>query len=293
MILGEDGLGRGFEKAAAGMSLVDEDRRYRWVNEEFCAMLGRSAEMLLAMGALEVMHPDHVERAATFYGGLLVGSADSAHDRFRYARPDQSVVWAEVGGTLMPATDGPRLILVQQLDVTAAQLMADALAHRAMHDDLTGLANRALLRDRLSAVLARARRAGTHGVAFYLDVDRFKSVNDTYGHAAGDEVLREVARRLAGVVRGDDTVARVGGDEFVVAGEVAGPAEATQLAERVGSALRPKFPCGPQLLPLTVSFGIALSVPEDRPDDLVTRADLSLLSTKRRRPSKAPSGGRR
>lgn len=283
MILGEDGLGRGFERAAAGMSLVDEERRYRWVNQEFCALLGRSAESLLAMGPLDVVHPDYVERAATFYDGLLVGSRESAHDRFRYERPDRSSAWAEVGGALLPDAGGPRLVLVQQLDVTATQLMTEVLAHQAMHDDLTGLANRALLRDRLGTVLARARRSGSHAVAFYLDVDHFKAVNDTYGHAAGDAMLCEVGRRLAAVVRGGDTVARVGGDEFVVAGEVDGPGEASGLAERIGTGLRPAVRFGPRELTLTVSIGVALSAPGDRPDDLVSRADLALLTTKRRR----------
>jgi diguanylate cyclase (GGDEF)-like protein/PAS domain S-box-containing protein len=286
MIIGEDGLGRGFEEAAAGMSLVDERRRYRWVNREFCTMLGRSAQALLGMGVLDVMHPEHVDRAATFYDGLLTGGTDSVHDRFHYRRPDDTPVWAEVGGTLWPVEEGPPLVLVQQLDVTAAQLMTDALAHRAMHDDLTGLANRALLRDRLYALLSRAARAGTRGVAFYLDVDHFKLVNDRQGHAAGDRVLRDVARRLVEVVRAGDTVARVGGDEFVVAGEVAGSAEATMLAERIGSALRPGR--GPDGICPTVSIGIALSAEGDRPEDLITRADLSLLSRKRVRPAPTP-----
>jgi diguanylate cyclase (GGDEF)-like protein/PAS domain S-box-containing protein len=287
-MLGRDGLGRGFEEAAAGMTLVDEAQRFRWVNVAFCAMVGRSAGTLLGLGVRDVMHADHVARATAFYDGLLRGGAGAVHDRFRYRRPDDTPVWAEVGGTLMP--EGPRLVLVQQLDVTAAQLMADALAHRAMHDDLTGLANRALLRDRLRGVLARARRSGGHAVVFYLDVDRFKDVNDDHGHTAGDAVLCEVAARLTGAVRSGDTVARVGGDEFVVAGEVRGPAEATHLAERIGSALRPPICWGPRVLMVSSSMGVAMSTDADQPDDLVARADRSLLSTKRARPARSRAG---
>jgi len=134
-------------------------------------------------------------------------------------------------------------------------------------------------------VLARSYREGTRAVAFYLDVDRFKEINDRYGHAAGDVVLVQTARRLSAVVRAEDTVARIGGDEFVVAGHASGAAEASLMADRIGEALSPPIdlgvPAGPRHV--TVSIGVALNGPLDGPADLIDRADRALLRAKQLR----------
>jgi diguanylate cyclase (GGDEF)-like protein/PAS domain S-box-containing protein len=270
------------DHAAAAMCLVDLSHEYRWVNGAFCTMLGRPAGLLVGARVMDVVHPDDAPRAAAAFDRLLRGTAHTVRERLRYHRPDGVAVWAELAAALLPGP-GARLALVHQLDVTETQLMTDALAFRAMHDDLTGLANRALLRDRLAASLASAGRHGSRGVAMFLDVDDFKQVNDRYGHAAGDRVLREIAARVVGVVRAADTVARFGGDEFVVTGEVSGPHEAHQLAARIEDALVPPVPWGSLGLPITVSVGIALSAHGDSPDDFLARADLSLLATKRLR----------
>ena len=270
-----------FEVSAAGMSLVDPGLRYRWVNTPLCQMLGRTRGGLVGTSVTDSVHPDHVGRALSFYGRLGRHDAGAVRDRLRFLRPDGGAVWADVGGSVVTTPTRSLLYVVQQFDVTAYQDVADDLAFRAMHDDMTGLANRALLRDRLQALLARAGRGGTRAVVFYLDIDRFKEVNDTWGHAAGDAVLTETARRLSSVVRAGDTVARYGGDEFVVAGEASGAADAALLARRIGVALRPDVDVGGRTIPLSVSVGFALSRPLDEPDDLVARADAVLLEAKR------------
>ena len=266
-----------FDVAPAGMSLVDTALSYQWVNVALCAMLGRDREELLTLSVTDVVHPDHRARAVALYERLHRGEA-AVRERLRFRRPDGGAVWADVGGSVFPGATDPRLYLVQQFDVTANQEHVDQLLHRAMHDDLTGLANRVLLRERLQAVLAR--RGDQRAVAFYLDLDGFKGVNDTYGHSAGDSVLRETARRLAAIVREGDTVARVGGDEFVVAGEVLDVDEAGQIARRIGEALRPCIDLDGRSIRVSVSVGVALSRPTDRPEDLVHRADLALLAEK-------------
>ena len=281
--LGGDAMFRqAFERSAVGMSLVDESLRFRWVNAPLCEMLGRPKRDLLSLVVTDTVHPEHVDRAVTFYDRLRRGEVGAVRDRLRLRRPDDRPLWAEVGGSVVWGTSPQPLLLVQQFDVTAEQEAADEFAYRAMHDELTGVANRALLREKLQAVLARAHRGGARGVVFYLDVDRFKEINDRYGHGTGDFVLVETARRLSAVVRAGDTVARVGGDEFVVAGEAAGAEEATHMAERIGAALTPSIDIGGgQLLPVEVSIGVALNGVLDSPDDLVDRADRALLKAKR------------
>jgi diguanylate cyclase (GGDEF)-like protein/PAS domain S-box-containing protein len=267
------------ESAAAGMSVVDSDLRYRWVNVALCVMLDRPKEELLSLSAADTVHPEHLGRALAFYERLRRGDFGAVRERFMFHRAIGDPIWADVGGSVLD--DSKPLFLVQQFDVTAEQQLTEQLAYRAMHDDLTGLATRALLYDRLDAVLGRSRRAGTRAAVFYLDVDDFKSINDTYGHTVGDIVLSETARRLTTVVRGGDTVARVGGDEFVVAGEVTGAGEAKQMAERLGQVLRPRMNVGGRSLPVSVSIGVALNAPLDGPDEILARADSALLRAKR------------
>jgi diguanylate cyclase (GGDEF)-like protein/PAS domain S-box-containing protein len=272
-----------FEVSAVGMSLVDPALRFRWVNGPLCDMLGRGRSELLGTPVTDTVHPDHLDRLTAFYERLR-GGEHHVRDRVRFQRPDGVTVWADVGGSVIETAPRSPLFLVQQFDVTAEQEVTDVLAHRAMHDEMTGLASRALLRDRLHALLARSVRGGSRAAVLFLDLDEFKAINDTWGHAVGDAVITETSRRIAAVVRAGDTVARFGGDEFVVAGEVSGPHEASQLATRIGVALRPPVDVGGgRKIAVSASIGVALSRPLDMPDDLVARADVSLLEAKRLR----------
>ncbi|MFP5319367.1 MAG: putative bifunctional diguanylate cyclase/phosphodiesterase [Acidimicrobiia bacterium] len=136
------------------------------------------------------------------------------------------------------------------------------LAQRVLHDPLTSLPNRALLHDRLEHAVARSRRRGSHVAVISVDIDRFKSVNDSYGHQVGDQLLVAVAARLNGALRSDDTLARIGGDEFAVLCEEVGDAdEALAHARRVAEALQGPFPVGGRDVPVGASVGVALSSP--------------------------------
>ena len=161
------------------------------------------------------------------------------------------------------------------------------LRHQALHDSLTGLPNRVLALERAAQMLARARRGDRPIAALYVDVDGFKQVNDSFGHAAGDELLRQVAGRLATVVREGDTAARLGGDEFVVLVEGstldAGP---ELVAERLLEVLRAPYDLGGEIgreLTITASVGIAFGLRET-PDELLRDADLALYEAKARGP---------
>jgi diguanylate cyclase (GGDEF)-like protein len=156
------------------------------------------------------------------------------------------------------------------------------LTHQALHDSLTGLANRLLLHDHLALALARAERARTRVGVLFLDLDNFKEVNDSLGHTAGDELLVEVARRLAGALRGSDLAARLGGDEFVVACEdLTDPQDIPPLAERLLTELKREVRLCEQSVVVSVSMGVAISRPGSCADDLLRDADAAMYLAKR------------
>ncbi|MBK9180385.1 MAG: EAL domain-containing protein [Acidimicrobiales bacterium] len=209
-------------------------------------------------------------RQATVVRDLVVGDR-TAHVEVRV-----------VGG------DEPLLIL---RDVTEREHLEEALTRQALHDPLTGLPNRRLLGDLLTQALARAERRGWPMVLLYLDLDRFKVVNDTLGHAVGDAVLVETATRLEREVRGGDVPARVGGDEFVVVCEdVSARSEAEALALRLVEAFRAPFQVGGRRVPVTASVGYVLAGPgegaighlrgEADADELLRAADAAMYRSK-------------
>jgi diguanylate cyclase (GGDEF)-like protein len=174
-------------------------------------------------------------------------------------------------------------VLVSMTDITRRRAAEAQLAHQATHDALTGLPNRSVLVERLRHVGAGSRAGDALGVAaYFLDLDDFKAVNDTLGHAAGDEVLREVARRLRDAVRHEDLVARLGGDEFVVvAGRLVGEIEALAYADRLLEALTGEIVVDGHPLIVGASIGIALAEPGDPVDEALLRnADIAMLKAK-------------
>jgi diguanylate cyclase (GGDEF)-like protein len=158
------------------------------------------------------------------------------------------------------------------------------LAHQAMHDALTALPNRALFYDRLGQALNRVGRQGTAVAVLFLDLDRFKLINDSLGHGAGDKLLVAVAERLAGVLRAGDTAARFGGDEFVILCEdVSGERQAIAIAERIASELDAPFVIDSDEVFAHTSVGIALATePGARPEALIRDADAAMYRAKER-----------
>jgi len=160
------------------------------------------------------------------------------------------------------------------------EAVGDAL-HKALHDPLTGLSNRARFLDRLDHALTIRHRPGMEVAALYVDIDDFKLVNDRFGHAAGDRLLVEVAERLAGAVRRGDTVARLGGDEFAVLLEqTSGQADAQQSAARVLDTFVHPFVAAHTDLSVSASVGIAVAIPGDSPDEVLRNADVAMYRAK-------------
>jgi diguanylate cyclase (GGDEF)-like protein len=165
-----------------------------------------------------------------------------------------------------------------QLEV---DLALEEAVHRARHDTLTQLPNRALLLDRLGQGLARARRNGSRVAVLFIDLDDFKVVNDTHGHAAGDRVLVTVAEALAHHVRGGDTAARLGGDEFaVLLQDVVRLGEVETVAQRILSSVTRPLSIGGTDVTISASIGIALAEGTDQADDVLRHADRAMYTAK-------------
>lgn len=197
-------------------------------------------------------------------------------------RADGTTFPADV--SLSPLRIGAREYVVATVsDETERLRTEEELFQRAVHDALTGLANRVLLLDRLGQALARAGRRSHRLAVLYVDLDGFKVVNDTWGHAVGDAVLRAIAGRLAGVVRPEDTVARFGGDEFVVMCEgFTGVAEARELAERILVMVAQPVPHRDGVAQVGASIGVVLAAGHLGAADLIEDADRAMYRAKRR-----------
>ncbi len=199
----------------------------------------------------------------------------------QHMRRDGSVFAVEIDSHALSFRGRATRIVVAR-DVTAREALERELEHQAFHDALTGLPNRALLMDRLRQSHERTKRDGRPLAVIFLDLDRFKDVNDGYGHEAGDTLLVDVAHRLQRVIRGADTLARFGGDEFtLVLGSLHSPAEAEIVATRILEILQVPFLIAGQERMVTASIGIILSTQgQDDPADLLRFADTALYRAK-------------
>ena len=280
-----------FEDAPIGVALVglhspspEADRRYLRVNPALCEMLGYAEEELLSMTTSDVTHPEDLERSRARMGQLFEEGGSKYTLEKRYVRKDGRVVWAMLNVSLVRDADGnPSHFVAQFQDVTERRALEDRLRHQALHDSLTGLPNRNLLVDRLGHALSRTeRRRGGRAAVLFMDLDGFKVVNDSIGHDAGDLLLVAVAERLEGCLRPEDTLARFGGDEFVVLiEEVKDPAEAVRVAERISEGFGSPFWLGERELYARASIGIATGDARTKtPEALLRDADTAMYRAK-------------
>jgi len=235
--------------------------------------------------AQDVVHPKDISEAKRFFLDVLAepGASRTFEARVRDARGTWR--WLEVTWTNLidePSVEG---IVANLRDVSERKAAEASLAHQALHDPLTDIPNRVLFVDRLDHALARPRHAKGAVAVLHIDIDRFKLVNDSLGHAAGDTVLLAVTDVLRNSVRPGDTLARIGGDEFAVCCEdLPSPEEAVTLAARIQDRLRGAFEAEGQDVYVTVSIGIVLANPaaEMTADSMLRDADAAMHRAKER-----------
>jgi len=201
----------------------------------------------------------------------------------RFRRCDGTVIWVRNTARAVHDADGRVLYHEGSLeDITERKRAEETIKHLAYHDDLTGLPNRRLFNDRLTLALAHAQRSQQKLAVMLLDLDHFKEVNDTLGHSVGDQLLQVVSKRLASLLRKGDTVARMGGDEFMLLlPEIAGGEGAAEVAQKILEAFREPFILDDHEIHVTTSIGIAL-YPEDGEDGdtLMKNADIAMYRAK-------------
>jgi len=261
IVVAEERFRSAFDEAPIGMGLATTGGRLVRVNRSYADILGYPSEDLVGMTIRDVTHPDDWEANALQLKALVAGEIDNFHIEKRYVHADGHVVWVTVSTSCVRDDAGRALYLVGQIDdITERRELRERLAHAAVHDQLTGLPNRVLFMDRLELALGRARRDRRCVALMFLDLDRFKLINDSLGHEIGDQLLTRVGQRLSGALRSTDTLARFGGDEFTVLCEVTDKAEALEIAERLVDAMRSPLTLSESELFVSVSIGIALSV---------------------------------
>jgi diguanylate cyclase (GGDEF)-like protein/PAS domain S-box-containing protein len=270
----------GFEQAEIGTAILDLAGAPIRVNPALCKLLGRPAELLLGRPWAAYNHPDEVSPGPAVMARIEAGF-DTYSDERRYVRPDGSGVWASTHVTLVRDEAGePQYFLAQFLDITERKRMEQELSHQALHDSLTDLPNRALLTDRLLHGLAGSRRGGSRLGVIFLDVDHFKVVNDSLGHNCGDDLLRVAGDRIAAAIRPGDTVARFGGDEFVIVCTDVSVEVTVVIAQRVLESLSQVFVIDGQEMSVTASMGIAVSDEKSTSDSLLRDSDAAMYRAK-------------
>jgi len=268
--------------AAIGIAMAGMDGYFRVVNRALCDLLGHDETWFLARRVRDMVHPDDVDAVLQERARFLAGFNDKSVASLRLVRADGATVWVRHVVVLVPgADDQPNLLMVQLEDITAEHEAQEALAYQAIHDPLTGLHNRAWILDILQADLRAAKREGASVGALFIDLDNFKVVNDSLGHAAGDEVLTTVANRIVGALRPGDRVGRFGGDEFVIVVQnVQDVHEVERCAERVLASIAVDLQVrGHRIVP-TTSIGIAVSTSTSTPESLLRDTDSALARAK-------------
>jgi diguanylate cyclase (GGDEF)-like protein/PAS domain S-box-containing protein len=272
-----------FEDNPVGILLTSPESRVFKANAAMCRMLGYEESELTGKSIYDFTCPDDCEPNEAFLAAVLRDENPDAFEK-RYIRKNGQVVWASVKVSLQRGDDGaPRYMVSIVQDITEQKKAQNLLSYRAMHDLLTGLPNRRLLEERLAQEIRHACRENTQVALFYIDLDRFKLVNDTLGHVLGDALLRQVAYRLHHSKRAADTLARLGGDEFLLMAAIPDPAAAEAIAERLMDAFARHFHVRGHDLFVGASIGISL-YPRDGADitTLQRNADAAMYAAKRR-----------
>jgi diguanylate cyclase (GGDEF)-like protein/PAS domain S-box-containing protein len=271
------------ESSTDAILMLDREKNAITCNQAFLALFGYQKKEIESQ-SVRIIHPS--EESFRTYGKAtypLVERVGSLREEWDLMRKDGMIFSAEIVTSPIRSPDGTTTGYICIIrDITERKRAEEELAYMATHDSLTGLPNRTLFTDRLTMALVQARRSQKKLAVMLLDLDYFKNVNDTLGHGVGDQLLSAVGHRLQGLLRRGDTVARIGGDEFLLLlPEMLQVEYATTLAQKVLQAFREPFACDGHELHITTSIGIAIFPDDDGDaDTLIKNADIAMYRAK-------------
>jgi diguanylate cyclase (GGDEF)-like protein/PAS domain S-box-containing protein len=273
-----------FENAAIGMTLANTDQKLMRSNRAFATMLGYTDAELRGRRVADVLHPDDRAERLRLYQSLAANEIDHFQVDLRYLRKDGTLMWGRLTASQVPREgETPQLNIGMIEDITERKRAEAHIEYLATHDALTGLPNHNLIHDRLTQAMAHVRRTGRLLAILYLDLDRFKVINDGFGHPVGDAVIRAVGERLKAVVRDGDTVARQSGDEFLVLlNDLRKLADIDAVAQKTLRAFAKPLSLQEREVHVTASIGIS-AYPQDgqTADALIENADAAMYRAKK------------
>ncbi len=276
-----------FDQSTFAAWIARLDGRLVYVNARCAALQGKAPQDLIGQRYLTLYAPSGQDTAEAYWRGVSEGQDGAPRELLQLADAGRELPMLSSGLLLRDARGRGELLACTAVDISDRKQAEEKIHQLAFYDVLTGLPNRRLLMDHLQHALAASARHGSGGALLFIDLDHFKTINDTLGHDVGDQLLREVAARLRYCVRVGDTVARLGGDEFIVLiedlGEVAeiaaGQAEA--VGRKIVAALSQPYQLGPSLQHSTPSIGVALFTNgQVQADELLKQADLAMYQAK-------------
>ncbi len=272
-----------FERSMVGMAATGPDKRWIEVNDSLCDMLGYTRTELLSMTWENITHEDDLTNNMELFQRVLQGDLEEFVLDKRFIRKDGSVLMAHLAARSVRNPQGKVDYFVVILnDVTEMRNQQRQLEILVHHDPLTGIPNRLLFNDRLEMALAVAHRHGTKLAVCFMDLDGFKPVNDTFGHAVGDLLLINVAKRMQAISRSSDTVARLGGDEFaLILADISDKQECLQMLSRIMETIALPFSLDGREILISTSIGVTL-YPDDQADgeNLLRHADQAMYLAK-------------
>ena len=266
------------------ITVLDATGEIRYQSPSAQQLVGVSSEELIGTSYVALLDENDGARLRSILADLATSADPSASATAEYRLRHQDGSWRSVESIVSNQTTDPTVkgLVLNTRDVTDRKLLQEELAQQAFHDSLTGLSNRAVFRDRVEHTLARATRTGSRSAVFLLDLDGFKTVNDSLGHDAGDQLLIAAAQRLQFQGRSSDTVARIGGDEFgILLEDDADETSARAMADRLLAAFSVPFEVRGRELFVRATIGIALSVAgESNTDEMIRNADTAMYAAK-------------
>jgi diguanylate cyclase (GGDEF)-like protein/PAS domain S-box-containing protein len=273
-----------FENAAIGMTLANADQKLMRSNRAFATMLGYTDEELRGRKVADVLHPDDRAERQLLYQSLAADEVDHFQTDLRYVRKDGTLMWGRLTASQVPSEgDAPQFSIAMIENITERKRAEAHIEYLATHDALTDLPNHNLMLDRLTQAMAHVRRSGGLLAILYVDLDRFKVINDGFGHPVGDAVIRAVGERLKTVVRDGDTVARQSGDEFLVLlTDLRKLADVYVVAQKALDAFAQPLALQSREVHVAASIGISV-YPQDgqTADTLIGSADAAMYRAKK------------